>query len=334
MSDYRVFLDDQFNPVPPARASLVKVVGAGKVAFYRPHSSPPQQKAAAAGRWVTVGGRHFQIGGEATQEHFNTKDPAQMEMVAKETGARRVFEFSTGDGSTLDKNVRLATNTGKDGQPARGKLRISIMEGADRQDFERPMAQLPALVAQMQAKKYAPLGQHRIGRAQVMKAAPRVLTQDQMVDEIMEANPPGQVKRGEMTPEQWRECYLSDEPGGYVLMNVSPRVLHLHSPLRDVKRVQAYAEEPGTTAPPIVLDANEIWHAPGPGLTPFPHIVIDGRHRLLAALERGDRSIRAYVPRRLAPELAEESRRAEQESVRQEKALFHRLKAIVGGMTA
>lgn len=137
----------------------------------------------------------------------------------------------------------------------------------------------------------------------------RVIPQRAVLSHILAVNPPGQVQRGDMTPVQWAARFMTPEPHGYLLMDVSPEVMNIPAPVRDPGRVDRYAEEPAGSAPPIVVDANKTYRAVGPrGLQ--EHTVIDGRHRLMAALERGDERIRALVPARLASRIRAESEEA------------------------
>lgn len=104
-------------------------------------------------------------------DNMNVKDHADMLRVSSETGGSRVFNFSQGDGSDLDKKVKFVTNTNKAGDFARGVLRVEI-ESPDskKQIYERAMRDLPVLVQQVQEKKYSPSSQHRRNTQYRMKA--------------------------------------------------------------------------------------------------------------------------------------------------------------------
>lgn len=136
---------------------------------------------------------------------------------------------------------------------------------------------------------------------------------------IMASNPPAQVREGQLTPDQWGEQFLSEEPQGYTLMHVHPRALH-YPAAPDLAKVADYAERDGKDAPPIVVDSNAKMKIPdgsGPHDSatrrPQPHTVVDGKHRAAAAALRGDDSILAYVPSHKAAELRRDSHRHEVE---------------------
>lgn len=110
--------------------------------------------------------------GASTADLLDVHDPQEMQNAAKETGGSRVFNFSQGEGSDLDRNVKFVTNTNKDGKFERGALRIAIHDPntQKREIHQRPMSDLPKLVAQVLAKKYEPTSQHRRNTQHVMKA--------------------------------------------------------------------------------------------------------------------------------------------------------------------
>lgn len=146
----------------------------------------------------------------------------------------------------------------------------------------------------------------RVDRAHVLK-------------HIMGANPPAQVREGQLTPDQWGEQFLSDEPQGYTLMHVHPRALN-YPAAPDMAKVADYAERDGKDAPPIVVDSNDkmqVRDGSGPHDTATKrvqrHTVVDGKHRAAAAALRGDDSILAYVPTHKAAELRRDSHRHEVE---------------------
>jgi len=136
---------------------------------------------------------------------------------------------------------------------------------------------------------------------------------------IMDANPPEQVRSGLMTPAQWADQYMSDEPGGYVLQIVHPAALFMPTPAGDEAKVREYSRLEAETVPPVVLDSNDKLQArfdiTAGGLKVraglLPYVVLDGKHRVEAALDRGDGAVPAYVPRRLAARVRAYSHTAE-----------------------
>jgi hypothetical protein len=128
----------------------------------------------------------------------------------------------------------------------------------------------------------------------------------QVLEHIMGTNPPEQVKSGKMTPEEWADRYMSNRDQEFALIEVHPGAMNL--PAETLKtKVGRYARESGTP-PPIVVDSNDKIQArygdQGQGAGALsrsygrqPHTVIDGKHRVEAALQNGRGSIRAYVPK-------------------------------------
>lgn len=110
---------------------------------------------------------------QSVNDNLDINTDAGLDQASKETGGSRVFNFSTGEGSDLDKNVKLITNTNKDGEFERGTLRIVIEDGdtQKRTIHTREMLQLPQLVKQLREKKYKATGQHRRNTQYVMKAS-------------------------------------------------------------------------------------------------------------------------------------------------------------------
>lgn len=110
--------------------------------------------------------------GESVSDVLDVRNDKHLEMAASETGGSRVFGFASGDGSDLDKSVRFATNTNKDGKFERGALRVEISDPdtQKRSVHQRSMSELPKLVKQVLGKRYAPTSQHRRNSAYVMKA--------------------------------------------------------------------------------------------------------------------------------------------------------------------
>ncbi len=128
----------------------------------------------------------------------------------------------------------------------------------------------------------------------------------QVLEHIMGTNPPEQVKSGRMTPEEWADRYMSNGDQEFALVNVHPGAMNLPAGTSRMK-VGRYARERGTP-PPIVVDSNDKIQARytesgeaasrlSRGYGRQPHTVIDGKHRVEAALQRGQGSIRAYVPK-------------------------------------
>lgn len=158
-------------------------------------------------------------------------------------------------------------------------------------------------------------------RAPVIDAPPAVALNDKVsrahvLAHIMSTNPPAQVKEGRMSPDEWANQYLSNEPNGYTLMHVDPKAMHFPA-APDMGKVASFAEKPTGDAPPIVVDSNQKIRAQsGSGVHDHvgddlqPHTVIDGKHRTMAAAIRGDRAIPAFVPSHLAAQLRRESDRA------------------------
>jgi hypothetical protein len=148
----------------------------------------------------------------------------------------------------------------------------------------------------------------------------RVFSRDDILKHILSTNSP--LKRGErtMTPEEWAERYLSQEPEGYVLMNVHPNILvhpkgfearHL-----DSAKAAEFAKLSALTQAPIVIDSNKAMQARavydemgGYGLASF--MVVDGKHRVRASQLREDKSIQAYVPKHRVKDLMVASHEAE-----------------------
>lgn len=110
--------------------------------------------------------------GQSTNGFLDTRQPSQMQLAAQETGGRRMFTFGQGEGSALDKTVRLVTNTNAQGTFARGTLRVEINspDSGKKLVRERPMAQLSMLVQQLSGKGYTPISQHRRKQSDVVKA--------------------------------------------------------------------------------------------------------------------------------------------------------------------
>lgn len=134
--------------------------------------------------------------------------------------------------------------------------------------------------------------------------ASRTYSQQEVLDHIMATNPPEQIKEGRMTVDEWRDKYMTDEPGGYVMANVAPEAIFLPVEAGDKAKVARYTGMKGKRSPAIVLDSNDKIEARFGGgkldraYGVQPYTVIDGKHRVEAALARGDTSIRAYVPKR------------------------------------
>lgn len=141
-----------------------------------------------------------------------------------------------------------------------------------------------------------------------------------ILNHIVKTNPPDQISSGRMTPAEWADKYMSDEPKGYVLIDVSPQVMNLPVAAGLPEKVERFALERGESAPPVVVDSNEKIEARWGGgkmdqaYGLQPHTVLDGKHRVEAALARGDVVIKAYVPKRKAEMIIKASRDIERQS--------------------
>lgn len=131
--------------------------------------SPFQTKEAAAARWITLpGGRHVHLDAPSP---VRVHDAPSVVRVAGERGRSRVMQFAKpGFAEELDKRVKFVTNTDAGGHFADGALRIEIADATNREVYERPMAQLPALVRQLASKNYDLHTQYYRSRANVVKA--------------------------------------------------------------------------------------------------------------------------------------------------------------------
>lgn len=126
-------------------------------------------------------------------------------------------------------------------------------------------------------------------------------TRQEIIDYIMRHNPPEQVKDGRMTPEEWADAYISDRDKGYVLLEIDPRALTMPTSAGDSGFVNLLATTEGQFSP-VVIDSNEKIQARyGGGKLDQAFglqdtTVLDGKHRVEAAIARGDTLIRAYIP--------------------------------------
>jgi hypothetical protein len=169
----------------------------------------------------------------------------------------------------------MSLSTGQDWEKRQQQARQRTKKGAVAQTLEDAQAQ-------------------QVGRQEVL-------------DHIMGTNPPAQVEGGRMTPAEWAERYMSNQDQEFALIKVHPEAMNLPAETSRLK-VRRYTREAGTP-PPIVVDSNDKIQARytesgaaasrlSRGYGRQPHTVIDGKHRLEAAKERGRGSIRAYVPKR------------------------------------
>lgn len=124
----------------------------------------------ASARWVTLsGGRRVQLVDPAP---VSMKDSASVQQAADERNKSRVMQFAKpGEDSDIDKQVKMTTNTTRNGQNANGTLRIEISDATKRTLYERPMSQLPQLVAQLASKGYELHTQFYRSLKNVVKAA-------------------------------------------------------------------------------------------------------------------------------------------------------------------
>lgn len=111
--------------------------------------------------------------GQSVNDNLDVKSSEAMQMASRETAGSRVFKFSQGDGSDLDRNVRMVTNTNSSGTFERGALRVEIFDPdtQKRHVYQRKMSELPMLVRQVIQKRYSSTSQHRRNSANVVKAA-------------------------------------------------------------------------------------------------------------------------------------------------------------------
>jgi len=136
-------------------------------------------------------------------------------------------------------------------------------------------------------------------------------SREDIIQHIMEINPPVQVSSGKMTSQEWADSYLSEEPGGYVLIDVDPRVLT--SPADPLGEKVTGIVQAGNPLLPVVVDSNTKIEARfiggeyGRNFGRQADTVIDGKHRVAAAIQRGDETIRAYVPVRNADAIVKRS---------------------------
>ena len=142
----------------------------------------------------------------------------------------------------------------------------------------------------------------------------------EMLAHIIKTNPPDQISSGRMTPAEWADKYMTPEPKGYALIDASPQALNLPVAAGLPEKVQRFALEKGESAPPVVVDSNEQIEARWGGgkmdqaYGLQPHTVLDGKHRVEAALARGDTAIRVYVPKRKAEMIIKASRDIERQA--------------------
>lgn len=125
-------------------------------------------------------------------------------------------------------------------------------------------------------------------------AVQKTATAAQVLAHIVASGTPEHVTSGRMTLKQWQAAFLPDEK--YVLIDAAPGALRQPLMAPAGTKVAAYAKQPATDAPPVVVAARD-------EDAPFPHWVVDGNHRLEVARLRGDVSIRAWVPARFADEI-------------------------------
>jgi len=141
------------------------------------------------------------------------------------------------------------------------------------------------------------------------------MSREEVVNHIMTTNKPEQVASGNMTESEWAEKYLSND-AEYTAIEIDPRATNL--PAGTVsKKVEGYSKMSGDNSPAIVIDSNEKLEARFGGgkldqaYGKQPDTVIDGKHRVEAAIKRGDKSIMAIVPSRKVSSLIERSHKLE-----------------------
>lgn len=140
-------------------------------------------------------------------------------------------------------------------------------------------------------------------------------SRSEMLNFILETNSPEQIKSGKMSPEDWADTYMSSD-SDFVLMDVSPKAMFMPLSAGDNSKVENLSKSEYEFKP-IVIDSNEKIQARiGGGVLDRvgglqPYTVLDGKHRVSASLIRGDKSIKAYVPKSAVDEVLKRSHKAE-----------------------
>lgn len=170
----------------------------------------------------------------------------------------------------------------KDGKAGRGKIK---------------QASRQTRVKDKEGKGGASVGgaaEHSVSKT-LGDAKKQSVSQDNVIDEIMKSNPPQQVADGRMTKDQWRDTYMSDEPGGFALINVHPSAMNIPTAAGVDEKIKDFTGRDAKAQPPIVVDSNdkiEARHGGGKLDRAFgkqPHTIIDGKHRLAASQARSDK---------------------------------------------
>lgn len=186
------------------------------------------------------------------------------------------------------------------GGPGSGNWGHAGRKGSRGGSLPRSTAMSLSTGATAQERQEAARGQGKVAQT-LEEAQGQEISRQTVLDHIMSTNPPEQVKSGKMTPQGWAERYMSDGDQEFALINVHPGAMYL--PTQTVAgKVSTYTQKEGPP-PPIVVDSNNKIEARFGGgklsraYGRQPHTVIDGKHRVQAALKRGDKALRAYVPK-------------------------------------
>ena len=168
--------------------------------------------------------------------------------------------------------------------------------------------------------------------------SPNEWSREQVIKHIMNTNPPEQVRKG-MSDGEWADRYLSEETGGYVLADVHPKSLNSPTELGEPEKVIPFSKMGASTQPPVVVDSNRKIQARWGGgkldqaYGIQPHTLVDGKHRVAAALLRGDKTIKAIVPKERLEEVLKTSHAVELEEFARQYAADkgHVILSVGGG---
>ena len=133
----------------------------------------------------------------------------------------------------------------------------------------------------------------------VTPVADSIFSQKEVIDSIK--NPPWKTMG--ISRDEWIDKYVSSEDIRYRLIDIHPKAAHLPVEAGDKVFVKNIANQKPSTQP-IIIDSNNRLEARWGGgkldqaFGVQPYTTLDGKHRVEAAIIRGDDSIRAYVPER------------------------------------